>query len=76
MYGGRSGISPRLPLMSGQIGIVCLSVREAGAPGWTLETVPQEGQAGWEVDSPHCPIILHEMFQHATRARVRKRWNV
>ena len=24
-----------------------------------------EGQAGWEVDNPHCPIILHEMFQHA-----------
>ena len=25
-----------------------------------------EGQARWELDSPHCPIILHEMFQHAT----------
>ena len=25
-----------------------------------------EGQARWEVDSPHCPIILHKMFQHAT----------
>ena len=24
-----------------------------------------EGQAGWEVDSPHHPIILNEMFQHA-----------
>ena len=24
-----------------------------------------EGHAGWEVDSPHHPIILHEMFQHA-----------
>ena len=24
-----------------------------------------DGLAGWEVDSPHCPIILHEMFQHA-----------
>ena len=24
-----------------------------------------EGQAGWEIDSPHCPIIMHEMFQHA-----------
>ena len=24
-----------------------------------------EGQARWEVDSPHHPIILHEMFQHA-----------
>ena len=23
-----------------------------------------EGQARWEVDSPHCPIILHKMFQH------------
>ena len=23
-----------------------------------------EGHAGWEVDSPLCPIILHEMFQH------------
>ena len=23
-----------------------------------------EGQAGWEVDSPHHPVILHEMFQH------------
>ena len=28
-----------------------------------------EGQAGWEVDSPHCPIILHEMFQHAMEQR-------
>ena len=25
-----------------------------------------DGYAGWEVGSPHCPIILHEMFQHAT----------
>ena len=25
-----------------------------------------EGHAGWEVDSPHHPIILHEVFQHAT----------
>ena len=25
-----------------------------------------EGQARWEVDSPHCLIILHEMFQHAS----------
>ena len=24
-----------------------------------------EGQARWEVDSPQCPVILHEMFQHA-----------
>ena len=24
-----------------------------------------EVYAGWEVDSPHHPIILHEMFQHA-----------
>ena len=24
-----------------------------------------EGQARWEVDSPHCLIILHEMYQHA-----------
>ena len=24
-----------------------------------------EGHAGWEVDSPHCHIMLHEMFQHA-----------
>ena len=23
-----------------------------------------EGHAGWEVDSPHCPIILHKIFQH------------
>ena len=23
-----------------------------------------EGQAGWAVDSPHCSVILHEMFQH------------
>ena len=23
------------------------------------------GQAGWEADSPHHPVILHEMFQHA-----------
>ena len=28
-----------------------------------------EGQAGWEVDSPHHPIILHEMFQHAAEQR-------
>ena len=25
-----------------------------------------EGYNGWEVDSPHCPIILHKMFQHVT----------
>ena len=24
-----------------------------------------EGHARWEVGSPHHPIILHEMFQHA-----------
>ena len=24
-----------------------------------------EWQARWEVDSPHCLVILHEMFQHA-----------
>ena len=24
-----------------------------------------DGYAGWEVGSPHCPIILHEMFQQA-----------
>ena len=24
-----------------------------------------EGQARWEGDSPHCLVILHEMFQHA-----------
>ena len=24
-----------------------------------------DGQAGLEVDSPHHPVILHEMFQHA-----------
>ena len=23
-----------------------------------------EGHAGWEVGSPHCPVILHKMFQH------------
>ena len=23
-----------------------------------------EGQARWEADSPHCLMILHEMFQH------------
>ena len=23
-----------------------------------------DGYAGWEVGSPHCPIILHEMFQY------------
>ena len=25
-----------------------------------------EGQARWEVDSPHHLIILHNMFQHAS----------
>ena len=25
-----------------------------------------EGHAGWEVDNPLVPIILHKMFQHAT----------
>ena len=25
-----------------------------------------EGQARWEVDSPHHLVILHEMFQHAS----------
>ena len=24
-----------------------------------------EGQAQWEEDSPHCLVIMHEMFQHA-----------
>ena len=24
-----------------------------------------EGQAGWEVDNLHLPVILHKMFQHA-----------
>ena len=28
-----------------------------------------DGYAGWEVGSPHCPVILHEMFQHATDQR-------
>ena len=23
------------------------------------------GHAGWEMGSPHCPIILHKMYQHA-----------
>ena len=25
-----------------------------------------EGQAKWEADSPHCLVILHEMFQYAS----------
>ena len=25
-----------------------------------------KGHAGWEVDSPHCPIILDAMLQHTT----------
>ena len=25
-----------------------------------------EGQTRWEADSPHCLMMLHEMFQHAT----------
>ena len=25
-----------------------------------------EGQAKWEADSPHCLVILHEKFQHAS----------
>ena len=25
-----------------------------------------EGQAGWEEDSPHCLMMLHEMFQHTS----------
>ena len=24
-----------------------------------------DGHAGWKVGSPHHPVILHEMFQHA-----------
>ena len=24
-----------------------------------------DGYAGWEVGSPHCPVILHKMFQYA-----------
>ena len=24
-----------------------------------------DGYTGWEVGSPHCPVILHKMFQHA-----------
>ena len=40
-----------------------LSVREVE---WHMDVeMFLEGQAGWEVDSPHQPIILHEMFQHA-----------
>ena len=23
-----------------------------------------DGYAGWEVGSPHCPIIFHKMFHH------------
>ena len=26
-----------------------------------------DGYIGWEVGSPHCSIILHEMFLHATK---------
>ena len=25
-----------------------------------------EGQTRWEADSPHCLVVLHEMFQHAS----------
>ena len=25
-----------------------------------------EGQARWQVNSPHCLVLLHEMFQHAS----------
>ena len=25
-----------------------------------------EGQAKWEADSPHCLVVLHKMFQHAS----------
>ena len=25
-----------------------------------------KGQSGWEADSPHCLMMLHEMFQHAS----------
>ena len=28
-----------------------------------------EEQARWEVDNPHCLIILHEMFQHVSEQR-------
>ena len=40
-----------------------LSVREVECH-MDVEMLP-EGQAGWEVDSSHHPIILHKMFQHA-----------
>ena len=26
-----------------------------------------DGYARWEVGSPHCSVILHEMFLHATQ---------
>ena len=25
-----------------------------------------EGQTRWKADSPHCLVMIHEMFQHAT----------
>ena len=31
-----------------------------------------EGHGGWEVGRPHCPVILHEMFQHATEQGQKK----
>ena len=48
-------------------------------PVWEMERVMDvelflEGQAQWEEDSPHCLVIMHEMFQH-TAAKGRRRQN-
>ena len=34
-----------------------------------------EGQTKWEADSPHCLMMLYEMFQHASDQEGRKRWS-
>ena len=31
-----------------------------------------EGQARWEVDSPHCLVMLHKMFQHTSEQGQKK----
>ena len=62
MHMGTNTISPSLP--RSEANTEGLSVRE-GECHMDVEMF-LEGQAGWEVDSPHCPVILHKMFQHAT----------
>ena len=50
-----------------------MSVREVE---WHMDVeMFLEGQAGLEGDSPHSPVILHEMFQHAAEQGQKAFWS-